>query len=1002
MRRTLLLSFAFTLLVLRQMAAVPQTSPVTITITEGTAMRAVASTDADFIAIDLLGAIWVLPAQGGNARRVTPETMEARYPTWSPDGKLLAFQGYEENNWHIYTVVVDGTGLRRLTDGPFDDQGPDFAEDGRLLFSSDRTGGGIWLADVRSGAVSPISSFAGETPCWVSEGSEALFYGLRPGAAASERTWWIADVPSRTEKVTTPRPERLLFDPDRPSRGNPSRCDNGRMLGATQPSPTKPDGPYEQGEDVFPYPGQRLRSGELLYTADGHIKRRPAAGGPGTVVPFSATLTIQPTQIIKKHRVLQPDERQQTHGIVNPAVSPSGRQIAFTALGDLWLLTIGEPPRQLTDDPYVDLDPAWSPDGTRLVFVSDRGGGQTDLWVYDINTEAFRQLTHETEPVSLPSWSPDGQLIAYVVARRDLRVTDAARNTNRMNARGGVGLFGRPTWTPKYQTMAAGTLFPYSLSAPEGTNQLTILTLSQARTTSVLIVHKSAGDRETDGPVWSPGGSHVAYVSEGQLWTLAVNESGQPAERLPVLVTDDMPSAPTWQGDSQRLVYITPDGLRSVGMDGGRPQIIPSDLHWSLPAPLERVVVHAGALFDGRSPDLRSNVDIVIEKGRIIEIAGHRDALHAAEVIDASEKTVIPGLIDTHVSLDSSHGESLGRLFLAYGITTVRDFATDTYGALERRDAYDAGRRAGPRVFTSGDPFTGVRTFDPGGVAIGSDEQLAIAVERAMKLRPDFLLTAPRLGDRYQQQLTTQAHEHGMPVVTPIHASAGAFGMDGIPSLAGRSRLGPATRVSRSGNKTYRDVVDFLVASGTPLTPALTASTGLSRYPGFVLPAAREPRRLEDPRLQLIPAPELQTLKEAAAMLAQPRNLLLLAAEEERLKTLGRTIAAIAAAGGHIAAGTGAPVVPYGASLHDELEHYVKGGFTSFQALQSATIHAAEALGIDDVLGTLEPGKLADMAILDGDPLQNIRNTVNVQGVLRGGWYYDRESLQTRTPALNK
>jgi imidazolonepropionase-like amidohydrolase len=105
------------------------------------------------------------------------------------------------------------------------------------------------------------------------------------------------------------------------------------------------------------------------------------------------------------------------------------------------------------------------------------------------------------------------------------------------------------------------------------------------------------------------------------------------------------------------------------------------------------------------------------------------------------------------------------------------------------------------------------------------------------------------------------------------------------------------------------------------------------------------------------------------------------------------TVKAVAAAGGTILAGTDSPLVPYGLSLHVELQTFVDAGLTPFQALQTATTNAARALGVGDQLGTIEPGKLADLTFLGGDPLADIRNTRNVRRVMRSGRLYTMADL---------
>ena len=108
-------------------------------------------------------------------------------------------------------------------------------------------------------------------------------------------------------------------------------------------------------------------------------------------------------------------------------------------------------------------------------------------------------------------------------------------------------------------------------------------------------------------------------------------------------------------------------------------------------------------------------------------------------------------------------------------------------------------------------------------------------------------------------------------------------------------------------------------------------------------------------------------------------------ARDRRSKPYEATLKAIVAGGGTILAGTDSPIVPYGLGLHVELESYVHAGLTPFQALQTATVNAAQALGVGDEIGTIEPGKLADLTFLGSDPLIDIRNTRDVKRVMRGG-----------------
>src|SRR5262249_3731660 len=163
---------------------------------------------------------------------------------------------------------------------------------------------------------------------------------------------------------------------------------------------------------------------------------------------------------------------------------------------------------------------------------------------------------------------------------------------------------------------------------------------------------------------------------------------------------------------------------------------------------------------------LRGESDIVVERGIVRSVEGHRDELHAGAVVDAGDEYVMPGLIEMHAHLDPGYGAKFGRIWLAYGITSVRIPAVNTYVGLEHRESFDAGRRPGPRPFLAGDPFDGIRSFYPGGVAITSDAQLDQELDRATTLGVDFFKTYVRLPDRYQKKIVDYAHARGRPVTS--------------------------------------------------------------------------------------------------------------------------------------------------------------------------------------------------------------------------------------------
>ena len=154
--------------------------------------------------------------------------------------------------------------------------------------------------------------------------------------------------------------------------------------------------------------------------------------------------------------------------------------------------------------------------------------------------------------------------------------------------------------------------------------------------------------------------------------------------------------APSWEGDSGlTLNHQTPKGLRRIVADGSPPDPIPLALTWRSSGTPERVVVHAGSV-DGVLEAVRGESDIVIESGVIRNIDVHRDELHTGAVVDASNEYVMPGLVEMHAHLDDGYGENFGRVWLAYGITSLRIPQINPCAGLEQREAFDGGRAARP------------------------------------------------------------------------------------------------------------------------------------------------------------------------------------------------------------------------------------------------------------------------------------------------------------------
>ena len=415
-------------------------------------------------------------------------------------------------------------------------------------------------------------------------------------------------------------------------------------------------------------------------------------------------------------------------------ISPDGKQIAFAAVGDIYVMPVGGKPENLTKDQALDTDPAWSPDGSQLAYSSDKDGEHLQLWIRDMRTRPEPQGHRLTTQPQGATWSPDGKRIAFFnvdgmwrVAQ--MSVVDVATGTvtkmhDRCRSRGRRP--GRPT--------ASGSRSPrsrrYTRRFREGTNQ--VLTMLRCRRPEDRHVPKtdkwyapvptlSIDSRGGCGPVWSPDGTKMAAIYEGVLAVWPVSPAGEPLGP-PRRITTESAHSPSWAGDSRHILYQSLDKLRIVDIETGETR-----------TGAARSEVHARRA-DGAHGRPRRQARRHEERDAAHQRRHHSSTATgssassrtpppitpARQVVDASDLTVMPGLVEFHSHLQPDFGEAQGRAWLAFGVTTVRSPGNTPYEAVEDREANEAGVRPGPRVYGTGYLMEWQRVYYKMGIAISS------------------------------------------------------------------------------------------------------------------------------------------------------------------------------------------------------------------------------------------------------------------------------------------
>jgi len=936
------------------------------TLTEGTNMAVTVRPGARDRVISLQGRLYLL-ADGSEAKALTDAYFDAREPQFTEDGQAVLFQGYRGGNWDIWMVNLESGDVEQLTDDGWDDREPQASARG-VVFSSDRGGSyDIWqrqdgqiskVTDTASNAYSPSVSATGQIAYAEQD------KGLSRVVVLADEPRSVTEQPGTISGVQWSPDARHISYQLIGAEGAQMRLVD--VLSGADTVLTQP------GEDVFPFKASWMDSNTFAYTGDGVVKEL-SIDDEVRNWPFSVDVVLKRHDYARKTRDYDPARQRPVRGIAYPVVGNGGEQIYFTALGDIWAWHPGnESLTQLTDDAEAENGLALHPDGQSLAYVGE-ADGRIDLHILNLSTSENTTLGMHAQTLSSPSWSPDGKKVAVFVdvpgnpMGGQLIVVDIAtgKRTQILEPMPQQPI----SWDAESAHVAVTRLNPYSSRYREGMYELIIASVENQEIAAVHPVpHRSIVAAVLKGT------DEMTYVEGGVMYRLALSAGFSPVEKA-VQMTNEMTDMPSWSSDGRYLVYLSGDRLKLYSEATGSSRDVTPKLHYTLATPTEGFIVRAGRVFTGEGDTYLTNQDIEISGARITAIRAADASIEAD--IDASDKAVFPGLFEMHAHMGET-SETQGRVWLSHGITTVRDPGSNPYVAKERQEAWDSGRRAGPRTHVTGYLTDGNRVYYSIAEGIVSDEHLERALGRAAALDLDFIKTYVRLPDHLQKRVVQFAHSNGMPVSSHELYPAVAHGMDHVEHIGGTSRRGYQPKVSRLGYS-YQDVVELLSVGGMGITATAV-------LPGFGVIVKEEPDWFETPQFAHFYG---ESARRGYEMMLQRFG----GGAAATARANGRLLRALTKRDALLVTGTDSPFVPYGAGLHAELRLYARAGLSPAQILHQATVKSAEAAGVAQDLGSIEVGKLADLVIVDGDPLDNIGDADNVVMTIKHGQRYALESL---------
>jgi imidazolonepropionase-like amidohydrolase/Tol biopolymer transport system component len=1035
---------------------------------EGTWVSLDVSRDGKAIVFDLVGHLYLMSIDGGRATPITAGLSFASQPRFSPDGKQIVYVSDRSGSNNVWISNADGSASRALTsDANAVFVSPTWTPDARYILVSRmkpnayRSPLELWMYDVQGGAGLPVPRpTTSEDPprkddhvgAVASPDGRYFYYEERPTGSSESTVWQVARRDLQTgdqETITNDRGGgfRPLLSPDGTKLVYATHYDSSAALRLRDlfngeerwlKHPIQRDSQESGATDRDLLPGYAFTpdGASLVIAFGGKIHKLDVKTGQDREIPFEATVSreLGPKLNFPSRVEEGPVEARLAQGAVE---SPDAQRIVFSALGHLYAVVRapGEKPRRITPGDEREFEPAWSPDGKWLAYVTWSAAGGA-LWkIAADGSGSPTKLTRVVGYYCQPAWLPDG---AHIVALRAPRSMVIQQQDEWLRPVDGLELVAIPVdgGAANLLTPAAHYTYPHAA----GSDRRIFVTESQKPNLqnvnySLVSMRADGSDRRvvlklTSKNIWgsdfsppaqievAPDGRRALALFRSQVYLFDLPSVGGVASTLDLSspavavkrLTDVGADFVAWAAGGNTITWslgstyfrmpltqaeaVIPESVKSDGTKqtvirgnsaeaAGRLKPETQRISVQVPraTPQGTVVLRGAKVATMRGDEVLPSADIVVHNDRIQSVgpSGTTSVPEGAKTIDLRGTTIVPGFIDTHAHwfnikrgvLDLQNWDFLASL--AYGITAGRDPQTYTSDMFAYQDLADSGQILGPRAFTTGP-----------GIFSTNDFQSEAETEKVISRYKDFyrtnLVKSYEVGDRRERQFVVEACQklHVMPTTE----GAAEMPLDlthVIDGFAGNEHQFPIAAL-------YSDVVNLVAQSGIYYTP--TFIIGYYDGPGSENYYFENAGVYEDSKLRrFIPRDVLE---------AKTSGLEWFRKDKYSYPVGAASAWAISKAGGKVCVGGHGEL--QGLSFHWQLWSLQAGGMSSLEALRAATLNGAEAIGLAQDLGTIEPGKLADLVVLNKDPLEDIQNTTSIRYVMKNGELFEGDTLNEVWP----